>query len=399
MDAFVQRSSRRKPSTAASQNSERFGESSQAIDSHVTDFNDSISVPNYFTSSPPRFSSPSVSVDTAPEPLTDLPPFPDYTVWTPAIFSHLPGLLLCHDTTKELAWWWRPKPPIHTNHYVFVASTSKSIERHLAAKHHIHAPRSSRHAADARGRSLASFLPVDRHNPFEQALLGRVNNMYSSRRTTLLLLNWLLRENLPFHTVDTPAFEQVIKSLNPIASIPHSKSFLRLLDCHWKQWTFLLGLPPVKGRHRGIDIASHVADTIDDFGFASSVGYATLDNASSNTTCMEAMGTYFDFDPAERRISCAPHTINLVTKAMMYGTKRDNFAELLRTVGSIHPDTDITEGGRDMVAADVQALDEALDEVIFYEEPPELEFGEDTTYEGLDLLDDPIQRIWPNHHA
>ncbi|KAK8120478.1 Ribonuclease H-like protein [Apiospora kogelbergensis] len=74
----------------------------------------------------------------------------------------------------------------------------------------------------------------------------------------------------------------------------------------------------------------------------------------------------------------------------MYGTKRDNFAELLRTVGSIHPDTDITEGGRDMVAADVQALNEALDEVIFYEEPPELEFGEDTTYEGLDLLDDPI---------
>jgi len=260
--------------------------------------------------------------------------------------------------------------------------------------------------------------------------------MYSSRRTTLLLLNWLLRENLPFHTVDTPAFEQVIKSLNPIASIPNSKSFLRLLgteyevgkakvrellstargmihlsfdgwtsrqntsfiginvyfiDCHWKQWTFLLGLPPVKGRHRGIDIASHVADTIDDFGFASSVGYATLDNASSNTTCMEAMGAYFGFDPAERRISCAPHTINLVTKAMMYGTKRDNFAELLRTAGSIHPDTDIAEEeARDMVAADVQALNEALDEVISYEEPPELDFGEDSTYEGLGLLDDPI---------
>ncbi|KAK6829325.1 Ribonuclease H-like protein [Apiospora arundinis] len=316
MDAFVQRSSRRKPS-AASQNSECFGESSRAIDSHVTDFNDSISVPNYFTSSPPRFSSPSVSVDTALEPLTDIPPFPDYTVWTPAIFSHLPGLLLCHDTTKELAWWW--SPPIHTNHYVFVASTSKSIERHLAAKHHIRAPRSSRHAADARGRSLASFLPVDRHNPFEQALLGRVNNMYSSRRTTLLLLNWLLRENLPFHTVDTPAFEQVIKSLNPIASIPNSKSFLRLLVTllAWRLW----GPTSILIR---LSVGSHVP----------------------------------------------PHTINLVTKAMMYGTKRDNFAELLRTVGSIHPDTDITEGGRDMVAADVQALNEALDEVIFYEEPP-----------------------------
>jgi hypothetical protein len=44
---------------------------------------------------------------------------------------------------------------------------------------------------------------------------------------------------------------------------------------------------------------------------------------------MEALGTEFDFDGDERRIRCAPHFLNLTVRAMMYGSKRDNFNELL----------------------------------------------------------------------
>jgi hypothetical protein len=63
--------------------------------------------------------------------------------------------------------------------------------------------------------------------------------------------------------------------------------------------------------------------------FGSRIGYYTLDNATNNDTAMEALGAEFDFDRAERRIRCAPHFLNLAVRAMMYGSKRDNFEELL----------------------------------------------------------------------
>jgi hypothetical protein len=59
------------------------------------------------------------------------------------------------------------------------------------------------------------------------------------------------------------------------------------------------------------------------------LGYCTLDNAANNGTAMEALAAEFDFDSNERRIRCAPHFLDLTTKAMMYGSKRDDFNELL----------------------------------------------------------------------
>lgn len=44
---------------------------------------------------------------------------------------------------------------------------------------------------------------------------------------------------------------------------------------------------------------------------------------------METLGIEFDFDWDERRICCAPHVLNLAVRAMMYGSKRDNFNDLL----------------------------------------------------------------------
>lgn len=44
---------------------------------------------------------------------------------------------------------------------------------------------------------------------------------------------------------------------------------------------------------------------------------------------MEALAAEFDFDKDERRIRCAPHFLNLAVRAMMYGSKKDNFDELL----------------------------------------------------------------------
>jgi hypothetical protein len=59
------------------------------------------------------------------------------------------------------------------------------------------------------------------------------------------------------------------------------------------------------------------------------IGYYTLDNATNNDTAMEALAIEFDFNKTERRIRCAPHFLNLTVQAMMYGSKKDNFNELL----------------------------------------------------------------------
>jgi hypothetical protein len=44
---------------------------------------------------------------------------------------------------------------------------------------------------------------------------------------------------------------------------------------------------------------------------------------------MEFLGAEFDFDPEDRRLRCAPHLLNLVVKAMMYGTGKDDMEELV----------------------------------------------------------------------
>ncbi|KJZ69052.1 hypothetical protein HIM_11563 [Hirsutella minnesotensis 3608] len=101
------------------------------------------------------------------------------------------------------------------------------------------------------------------------------------------------------------------------------------IDQDWKQWRILLGLPALRKRHTGAALADEVADTICAFGLQDRVGYYTLDNAKNNDTAMEALAAEFDFDKDERRIRCAPHFLNLAVRAMMYGSKSDNFDELL----------------------------------------------------------------------
>lgn len=59
------------------------------------------------------------------------------------------------------------------------------------------------------------------------------------------------------------------------------------------------------------------------------IGYCTLDNATNNDRAMDALASEFGFDKQERRIRCAPHFLNLTVRAMMYGSKTDNFKELV----------------------------------------------------------------------
>lgn len=122
------------------------------------------------------------------------------------------------------------------------------------------------------------------------------------------------------------------------------------IDRDWKQWRILLALPALRKRHTREALADEVADTMCAFqeryrlafnlnilnnkqltivAFLGRIGYYTLDNARNNDTAMEALAIEFDFNKNERRIRCAPHFLNLTVQAMMYGSKKDNFNELL----------------------------------------------------------------------
>ena len=239
--------------------------------------------------------------------------------------------------------------------------------------------RSIRSVAESEGvkQSVVDMLRADPTNPRDQNLLSNLHTQFDPAMNQLLLLDWLTYHNLPFNLVNSERFRRLLLYNNPslqAGQIPSDRSLVTLLtneynralgpvrallrrarsmihftfdgwtsrqntsflginahfiDCDWKQWRILLALPALRARHTGAVLADEVADTISAFGIQDKIGYFTLDNAANNDKAIETLATEFGFDGDERRIRCAPHFLNLAVKAMMYGSKRDNFAELL----------------------------------------------------------------------
>jgi len=85
---------------------------------------------------------------------------------------------------------------------------------------------------------------------------------------------------------------------------------------------------------------------------------------------MGALGREFSFDHLEHRIRCAPHCLNLVVKSMIYGSKKDNIAQLLDAWGDAdfededeetHVNTTVDEISMGSDSLDVE-VDESEDE-------------------------------------
>ena len=128
----------------------------------------------------------------------------------------------------------------------------------------------------------------------------------------------------------------------------------QFVDRDFVQHRILLGLRPLRGRHTGTSLADEVADTLAywQINDPDQVGYFTLDNAANNDTCIEDLAFEHGFSPEERRIRCAGHIFNLYVRAMLYGSKRENFAAIVAADGD---DRDDDEQQVD------QAIEEALD--------------------------------------
>jgi hypothetical protein len=76
-------------------------------------------------------------------------------------------------------------------------------------------------------------------------------------------------------------------------------------------------------------MSRHLLDTIRYFDVAGNIGYFTSDNATANDTCLRALSTALanefgiGMDPAERRVRCGGHIINLCLQAFLFASSKE----------------------------------------------------------------------------
>ncbi|KAG7410115.1 putative AC9 transposase [Fusarium oxysporum f. sp. raphani] len=97
------------------------------------------------------------------------------------------------------------------------------------------------------------------------------------------------------------------------------------VDSEGEKRDVLLGLPRLVGPHSGENMASYVKEVINQYEMGSKLGYFMLDNAESNDTCLETLARWFPMDVSRRRLRCIGHIINLVVRAVIFGS---NFRDL-----------------------------------------------------------------------
>ncbi|KAM4061454.1 ribonuclease H-like protein [Hirsutella rhossiliensis] len=310
-------------------------------------------------------------------------PTTNYEAWTTDKFGRFPGFTICHDPSRErtmkdnrsrphkIVWicercFLRDRPK--TAHYVFIASTGKRRPTseegaqsrglcHLSVPH-LHVVRSCPLTCSVTGsggaeRNLLDMLRADPTNPRDQTLLSNLHTLFDPKMNQLLLLDWLTYHNLPFNVVNSERFRRLLLYNNPAlqeGQIPtgnasrsmihftfdgwtsrQNTSFLGInahfIDQDWNQWGILLALPALAKRHTGAALADEVADTI--CAFADNLDcYPASESGTTRLTTLRIMIRLWKRLPLTSH-PLRPHFLNLAVRAMMYGSKRDNFNELL----------------------------------------------------------------------
>jgi hypothetical protein len=202
--------------------------------------------------------------------------------------------------------------PPRSNSYSFIASTSRSIENHLATHRIRRNGIAKTESTSSNGQTAISrYLQYDLDNPHHKQLIEQLMGLYDQKVSNLRLINWIVNHNLPFRLVATPDFRLFINSINPGVKIPskgtilsllnnkykkvvpemrrklqtamgmihltfdgwtsrQNTSFLgvsaRFLDKDWNHQTVLLGLPPLARHHTGQAIHEEAKRMLEFFG-------------------------------------------------------------------------------------------------------------------------------------
>ena len=94
----------------------------------------------------------------------------------------------------------------------------------------------------------------------------------------------------------------------------------------------LLGLKPMYGAHSGVAMAEEMLAIMREFKVSDRIGYFVADNAANNNCALREIAKEIDVDPVRQRVRCSAHVINLVAKAILYGTDSDCVADAAGTV-------------------------------------------------------------------
>ncbi|GAB7336407.1 hypothetical protein MBLNU13_g09125t1 [Cladosporium sp. NU13] len=128
------------------------------------------------------------------------------------------------------------------------------------------------------------------------------------------------------------------------------------LDASLCPRAILLGLRDTRGSHSGESIAEEVLRVINDFDIAEKVEYFMADNATANDRAVRVLSGSLDIDPVHDRLRSGAHVINLVAKAVLYGTDNDAIDEEERE--------DCLSNSRHVAAFEAVVRSEPLEEAV-----------------------------------
>ncbi|PNP55197.1 hypothetical protein FNYG_15548 [Fusarium nygamai] len=184
---------------------------------------------------------------------------------------------------------------------------------------------------------------LDCRRPKDQAAMNAFIASFDPVRFQHLLVRWVACDNVPFNKLESPYFRELMGYANSAiiesGSLPTHTTIrdwiftsllglaVHFLDDEGKFRTFLLGLPQIEGLHSGENLADRVSEIIHEYGFEDRIGYFVANNAESNDTCLEDLGTEFGFNKQHRRLRCCGHIINLVARSILFGTDADTFED------------------------------------------------------------------------
>ncbi|OAQ58922.1 restless-like transposase [Purpureocillium lilacinum] len=227
-------------------------------------------------------------------------------------------------------------------------------------------------------RSIADVMKLDIAVPRERDIANNLVKGFDRKHFQRLLLEWIIEENQSFSVCEQGRLRRIFEYLNPLVKITdanitrstirtkvlaayethkekvmavlrHSCGLIHVSFDGWKSGNryslygitcffrdessqprkLVLGIPELRTRHFGHNIAAEILDVLDAYGIQDRIGYFTLDNAESNDTAIEVIGGELGFVGSTRRGRCFGHTLNLSAKALLFGHKVEAFEEQL----------------------------------------------------------------------
>jgi hypothetical protein len=101
------------------------------------------------------------------------------------------------------------------------------------------------------------------------------------------------------------------------------------IDEQYQVKNVLLALRNTYGSHKGVEIHHHLLAVCREFKIGNRLAFFMADNASNNDLALQLLQNDLNIDPHTDRLRCAGHIINLVCKAILFGTDIDCIDEVL----------------------------------------------------------------------